>query len=67
MVSDVSVSSIRRWLMIIALLLTIQIYYTAADNYSVPPGENVMGLSMVVLGFFVSGSLALSFVETLTE
>jgi hypothetical protein len=53
--------------MLIALLLTIQIYYTAADNYSVPPGENVMGLSMVVLGFFVSGSLALSFVETLTE
>ena len=67
MVSDASLRSIRRWLMLIALLLTIQIHYTAADNYSVTPGGNVVVLSMVVLGFFVSGSLVLSFVENPTE
>ncbi len=32
-----------------------------------PPGGNVVGLSMVVLGFFVGGSLVLSFVENSPE
>jgi hypothetical protein len=59
--TEASLLSIRRWLMIISLLLVVQVYYSAQSNYSVPPGGNTMILGLLGLGFVVVGSLALSF------
>ena len=61
--TEASLLSIRRWLMFISLLLVVQVYYSAQNNYSAPPGGNTMILGLLSLGFVVVGSLALSFLD----
>ncbi|ELZ78248.1 hypothetical protein KU306_00700 [Haloferax larsenii] len=52
--------SIQRWLMFISLLLIVQTYYMASNNYSTLPG--VMPL-LGMLGFFVVVWFGLTFDE----
>lgn len=49
---DDSLDSIRRWLLAITLLLTIQVYYLASDNYTAP-GSDLVVVFSVVLGIVV--------------
>jgi hypothetical protein len=49
--------------MFISLLLVVQVYYSAASNYSVPPGGNTVVLGLLSLGVVVTGSLVLSFLD----
>lgn len=62
--------SIRRWIMVIALLLTIRIYYLASNGYNDAAGDlddNILGLLAVGIGIIALISIVVSFRHIPTE
>jgi len=68
--TEESLQSIRRWLMVIALLLTVRVYYLASNGFNDAAGDmddNIFILMSVLLGLLILASLASSFGGTQTE
>lgn len=64
--SEELLRSIRRWLVLIALLLTIRLYYLASNGYGDAAGDlddNIVGLFALGVGTLTLFFLARSFLD----